>query len=127
MNVEIEQFSSHLFLLLTNIRKGNETGRSMLMAMAMYQITLGCEKPFWEVDPAFYPTQSPEHSSLQYLWNKLQQINATLHLPTMWTPTTDYSGDTAIIDDFVATARAWKGTATHVRPIQIELANACRL
>ena len=45
----------------------------------------------------------------------------------MWTPTTDYSGDTAIIDDFVATARARKGTATHVRPIHIELANACRL
>ena len=127
MNIEVEQFSSHLTLLIANIRKGNATGKSMLLAMGMYQITLGCEQPFWSLDPEFYPTQSPEHTTMQYLWNKLRKIKATMHLPTMWTPSTTYSGDSALIDDFVATARTRKGTATHVRPIQIEMANACRL
>ena len=127
MNVEVEQLAAHIFLLITSIRKGNETGQSMLLAMGMYQITLGCEKPFWDVDPEFYPTQSPDHLSLQYLWNKLRSIKATLHLPGMWTPTTYYQGDSTIMDDFVATAHDRRGTATHLRPIQLALANSCRL
>ena len=61
MNVAIEQFISHIFLLITSIRKGNETGQSMLLAMGMYQSTLGCKKPFWDLDTEFYPTQSPAH------------------------------------------------------------------
>ena len=127
MNVVVEQLSLHLFLLLTNIRKGNETGQSMLLAMGMYQITLGCEKPFWDVDPDFYPTQSPDRLSMQYVWDKLRDIKATLHLPGMWTPTTSFAGDTTLMDDFVNIAKQRKGSSNHVRPIQLALANSCRL
>ena len=127
MNISIEQFSSHVYLIINNIRKGNETGKSMLLAMGMYQITLGCAAPFWEVNQDFYPTQSPETLSMQYLWNKLHDIGATMHLPGMWTPTTQFGGDSTIMDDFVHTARSRQGSAVHIRPIQIELANSCRL
>ena len=127
MNVAVEQFAAHVFLLITSIRKGNETGRSMILAMGMYQITLGCANPFWDLDPDFYPTQPPAQLSLQYLWNNLRGIGATLHLPGMWTPTTTFDGDSALMDEFVYTARARKGTSLHLRPIQLALANSCRL
>ena len=80
MNIEVDQFSAHVLLLLTNIRKGTKTGRSMLMAMGMYQVTLGCREPFWDVDPDFYLTHSPRDLSLQYLWDKLRQSQATLYI-----------------------------------------------
>jgi hypothetical protein len=127
MNVSIDQLSAHLNMIINNIRKGNETGRSIMLAMGMYQMTLGCAKPFWELSQDFYPTHSPETSSIQYLWTKLQEIGATLHIPKMWTPKAQYCGDSAIMDDFVLTARQHRGSVTHFRPIQIELANSCRL
>ena len=127
MDAAVEQLASHVSLMITSIRKGNETGQSMLLAMGMYQVTLGCKKPFWDLQPDFYPTQSPAHLSMQYLWNKLREINATLYLPGMWTPTTKFVGDSTLMDDFVYTARERKGDATHLRPIQLALANSCRL
>jgi hypothetical protein len=68
MNITIEQLSAHLNLIINNIRKGNETGKSISLAMGMYQITLGCAEPFWEMNQEFYPTQSPETLLIQYLW-----------------------------------------------------------
>ena len=127
MNLAVEQLSSRIFLTITNIRKGNETGQSMLLAMGMYQATLGCAQPFWNVDPALYPTQSPTHLSLQYMWDALRSIQGTLYIPGMWIPATPYDGDTALIDDFVRTAKQRQGTSTHIRPMQIALANSCRL
>ena len=127
MNIEVDQFSAHVLLLLTNIRKGTKTGRSMLMAMGMYQVTLGCREPFWDVDPDFYLTHSPRDLSLQYLWDKLRQSQATLYIPGMWTPTSTAEGDSCLMDDFVHTARARRGTDAHLKPIQLALANSCRL
>jgi hypothetical protein len=127
MNISTEQLSAHVQLLINNIRKNNETGKSMLLAMGMYQLTLGCARPFWDLDQEFYPTQSPTHLSMQYLWSKLNEIGATMHLPGMWTPKTKHKGDSAIMDDFVAIARKRRGTVSTIRPMQIELANSCRL
>jgi hypothetical protein len=127
MNVEVEQLAAHVHLIITSIRKNNETGKSMLLAFSMYQITIGCQLPFWEVDPDFYPTQSSAHLSMQYVWTKLRDLNATLYLPKMWTPVTSCSGDSAIIDDFVDIAKQRRGTTSHLRAIQIALANSCRL
>ena len=127
MNIEVEQLVAHVHLLITSIRKGNETGKSMLMAMSMYQLTLGCQRPFWDIDPEFYPIQSDEHLSMQYMWTKLRQVNATLYLPGMWRPVIQHQEDSAIIDDFVSIAKERRGTSSHLRGIQIELANACRL
>jgi hypothetical protein len=127
MNIEVEQLSSHIFLLLTNIRKGNETGQSMILAMSVYQLTLGCAGPFWDNDPDYYPTHPATHLSLQYVWEKLRSIKATLHIPGMWTPQSQFVNDSSIIDDFVATAKSRKGSSAHIRPIQIALANSCRM
>lgn len=127
LNIEVAQLSAHVLLLIANIRKGTATGRCLLMAMGMYQITLGCEKPFWDLNPEWYPTQSPRVLSLQYLWDQLHKIRASLHVPGMWTPVAKVVGDSCLIDDIVNIAIARKGTSNKISTLQIALANSCRL
>ena len=127
MDVATEQFASRLHLLMTNIRKGNPTGKSILNAYSMYQMYLGCERPFLELDPDYYPCLPATTYSCQYIWQELFKTNSTLKLSEMWTPTKEKTNDRAITDVLVTTCRARKGTPTHINPIEIYLANACRL
>ena len=127
MDVATEQFASRLHLIMTNVRKGNPTGRAMVHAMSMYQMHLGCERPFFELDPSNYPVLPSTTLSCQFLWNELRKIKAVLTIPSMWKPTSTTRDDRAIIDSFVETIKERKGTPGFINPIAIYQANACRL
>ncbi len=127
MDVATEQFASRLHLLMTNVRKGNHTGRSMVHAMSMYQMHLGCEKPFFQLDPSNYPVLPSKTLSCQFLWDELRAVNATLTIPSLWTPSSPIENDRMIINAMVAMIQERKGTPGFINPIAIYQVNACRL
>ena len=93
MDISTEQFASRLHLMMTNIRKGNPTGKSIAMALSMYQMHLGCEKSFLDLDPHFYPTLPNAMLSGQYFWDALVKIKGKLQIPEMWVPRSDVVND----------------------------------
>ena len=88
---------------------------------------LGCEKPFLDLDPHFYPTLPNTMLSGQYLWDALVKIKCKLQIPVMWVPRSDVVNDRAIMDILVKMARERQGTPTAIPLAQIYQANACRL
>ena len=127
MDVGTEQFASRMHLMMTNIRKGNPTGRSIVHALSMYQMYLGCEKPFLELDPSLYPTLPSTTHSAQYLWEQLRSIGGKLNIPSMWVPTSNRKNDRTVMDAFVNTMVTRKGTPSFLTMTQLYQANACRL
>ena len=127
MDVATEQISSRMHLLVSNIRKGNLTGRAMINAMSMYQMHLGCEKCFLDLDPEHYPTVPTWTMSCQYLWEELRAMDGSISIPDVWTPTSNRINDECIMDVFVRTLLARKGTRSCIAMTDIYQANACRL
>ena len=83
MDIVTEQIASRLHLLMTNVRKGNPMGRAIIHAILMYQVHLGCKRPFFDIDPTSYPTVPASTRSCQYLWEELWRIKVSLTLPGM--------------------------------------------
>jgi hypothetical protein len=128
INLEAEQLSLHVTGLITQIRKRDKVGKTMLASIDALQIYLGTGQQFFQLQAHAYDYRpSKRESQLVYVWEGLTQIGCSIISDEFWVPEKKSKNDEAIMDGIARTKQERKGKTEHLPKQALWYANACRL
>ena len=128
VNLEAEQLSMHVSGIISQIRKKDRVGETMLACIDALQIYLGTSEHFFMLQ-AHTIEHRPDRreSQLTYIWEELNSIGCNLVSKEFWIPTTKGDNDGAVMDAIMNMKKRRQGTSQHLPTQSIWHANACRL
>jgi hypothetical protein len=128
LNLEAEQLAMHVTGLITQLRKLDRVGQTMLACIDAMQLYLGTQEQFFTLQVNKAPHRpSRKESQLTYVWEDLNVLDCTLISSNFWTPRVAGENDVSIIDAVMAEKIKRQGTTNHMNKNAIWYVNACRL
>lgn len=92
-----EIFFEHLLSFIKDMRSVNLQAEKRNILLDMYQLILGSDKNFLELNATDYP-HVPRNNKLTFLWKHHTNHSMTIRRKDVCTPSTNYANDIAIMD-----------------------------
>ena len=128
VNLEAEQLSMHISGIITQIRKKDRVGQTMLACIDSLQIYLGTTEQFFKTQAhTIEHRPSRKQSQLVYIWEELNLLGCSVISDEFWVPDIKGENDESVMDAISRTKRSRQGKTQHLPKHAIWYANACRL